>query len=291
MTLRFRPHRPAFTLVELLVVIAIIGILVALLLSAVQAAREAARSSQCKNNLRQIGLALHQYHDVMEMLPHGWVADAPEGAPGWGWVSGMLAFMEQGAAEQSLINRHLPISDPANQAARELVLNFMLCPSDGMPKQFQPGSGGFPGDNVDEGTPWSRVARSNYIGNFGSFEIEDVPSAGDGVFFHNSQVPLADVTDGLSNTLFVGERSSKLGGSVWAGMIPEVNEPMARIVGLVDHGPNDPHAHYDDFSSHHPTGVLFLLGDGSVRRIDDSVDLTIYRALATRKGNEAVPEP
>jgi prepilin-type N-terminal cleavage/methylation domain-containing protein/prepilin-type processing-associated H-X9-DG protein len=284
--------RPAgFTLVELLVVIAIIGILVALLLPAVQAAREAARSTQCKNNFRQLGVGLHNYHDVMELLPYGWIADEPEGVPGWGWASGVLPFLEQGAVEQSLIHRHQAISDPLNQAARELVLKVMLCPSDGTPQSFKPGSGGFPDHNVDEGMPWELVARSNYVGNFGTFEIEDAPSAGDGVFYHNSQVGLADVLDGLSNTLFIGERHSRLGGSVWTGMIPEINEPMARIVGIVDHPPNDPHAHYVDFSSNHPSGVHFLMGDGSVRRCENSIELEIYRALATRKGGEPFQSP
>ena len=288
---RTAESRTAFTLVELLVVIAIIGVLVALLLPAVQAAREAARSSQCKNNFRQIGLALHGYHDIMEQLPPGWSADLPEGVPGWGWASAMLPFIEQEQTDQSLIRRNLPISDPANQAARELVLPFMLCPSDGSPKTYQAGTGGFPGDNVDEGTPSLILARSNYVANFGTFEIEDAPSSGDGMFFHNSQVLLADVTDGLSNTLFIGERSSNLGGSVWTGMIPQINEPMARVVGIVDHAPNDPHAHFDDFSSNHPSGVHFLMGDGSVKRFDDSVDVTIYRGLATRKGGETAQAP
>jgi prepilin-type N-terminal cleavage/methylation domain-containing protein len=284
-------RRAAFTLVELLVVIAIIGVLVALLLPAVQAAREAARSSQCKNNFRQIGLALHNYHDIMEQLPPGWSADVPEGVPGWGWASAMLPFIEQGQADQSLIHRNLPIEDPRNQAAREHVLPFMLCPSDGSPKTYQAGTGGFPGANVDEGTPWLKVARSNYVANFGTFEIEDAPSAGDGMFFHNSQVPLADVTDGLSNTMFIGERNSELGGSVWTGMMQNVNEPMARVVGIVDHAPNDPHHHFDDFSSNHPSGVHFLMGDGSVKRFDDSIELDIYRGLATRKAGETAQAP
>src|SRR5262245_4768957 len=95
----FRSTRRAFTLVELLVIIAIIGILVAMLLPAVQAAREAARASQCKNNMRQLGLALHQYHDVMKQCPAGWIADAPEGEPGWGWNVALFPHMEQSNLE------------------------------------------------------------------------------------------------------------------------------------------------------------------------------------------------
>jgi prepilin-type N-terminal cleavage/methylation domain-containing protein len=287
--------RKAFTLVELLVVIAIIGILVALLLPAVQAAREAARASQCKNNLRQLGLALHQYHDTMKQVPAGWIADAPEGVPGWGWASHLLPHLEQTNVEQ-LIARQLPIADPANQQARETVLRILLCPSDGFEDVFMLGGGGGhdhedDGDHdhsVDEGTPLFRIARSNYIGMFGTIEIEDSPSKSDGMFFHNSAIKFANVKDGLSNTLAIGERSSKLGGSVWAGVVGEANEPMARIVGVADHTPNHRDRHFDDFSSDHPSGVHFLVGDGSVTRINDTIDLAVYQALCTiRKGEPA----
>jgi len=283
--------RPAFTLVELLVVIAIIGILIALLLPAVQMAREAARASSCKNNLKQLGLALHNYHDVMGQLPYGWVADQPEGVPGWGWSTAILAQLEQAAVEQNLINRNLPIADPANKAAREHVLPLLICPSDAGPHVFQIGADDATGHNVDSGTPVFKVAKSNYLGVFGTFEVEDAPSAGDGVFFHNSSIRFADILDGLSQTFVVGERNSKLGGSVWSGVIEGVAEPMVRIVGIADHSPKTPAAHYDDFSSHHPSGVHFLLGDGSVSRYHDTIDHAVYQALCTRGGGEAVQAP
>jgi len=289
MTVNLR--RSAFTLVELLVVIAIIGILVALLLPAVQMAREAARAASCKNNLKQLGLALHNYHDVMGQLPSGWIADQPEGVPGWGWSTGLLAQLEQAAVEQNLINRNLPIADPANQAAREHVLPILICPSDTGPHVFPIGADDATGPSVDSGTPVFKVAKSNYVGVFGTIEIEDVPSAGDGVFFHNSCIRFADIIDGLSNTLVIGERRSKLGGSVWCGVIEGVAEPMARVVGISDHTPNHPAGHFDDFSSHHPSGVHFLLGDGSVSRYNDTIDLAVYQALCTRAGGEAVQAP
>ncbi|HEX5102498.1 MAG TPA: DUF1559 domain-containing protein [Pirellulaceae bacterium] len=286
-----RPNRFAFTLVELLVAIAIIGILIAILLPAVQMARESGRAASCKNNLKQIGLALHSYHDTHGQFPAGWSADAPEGLPGWGWSSAILPFLEQQPLDRQII-RELPIEDPANQLARETLIRNFLCPSDGTRAKLHTiATGGFPGDDVDEGTPLFPVACSNYPGNFGTFEIEDAPSQGDGVFFHNSQILMASIEDGLSNTIVVGERDAALGASVWVGMISQANEPMARVVGVADHTPNHPVHHFDDFSSKHPGGVQFLMGDGSVRRYNDSIELSIYQALMTRNGKEAVPPP
>lgn len=282
----FRFRKRGFTLVELLVVIAIIGVLMALLLPAVQAAREAARATQCKNSIRQVGLALHNYHDTHERLPPGWIADAPEGTPGWGWMVSILPQLEQGALHDGLIKRNLPIDDAVNQQAREHVVKLFLCPSDPKPKQFQLGGPGGPGDTVDDGPPVFLVARSNYVGVFGTLEIEDDPTAGDGAFYFLSTTRFADITDGLSNTLLVGERGSRLGGSLWQGVVPAASEAMARIVGISDHTPNHPDAHFDDFSSYHPSGVHFVLGDGSVRRIDDHIDLAIYQGLMTIGGGE-----
>lgn len=296
-------RRNAFTLVELLVVIAIIGVLVSLLLPAVQAAREAARMSQCKNNLRQVGIALHNSHNVHNSLPAGWNANTPEGAPGWGWATTILPQLEQGNLYDGALKRNLPISDPANQFGREQVVPNFICPSDPGPKAFLIGGGGVEEEeeegehdhdhahSVDDGTPLFKVAKSNYVGMFGTSEIEDAPSDGNGVFFHNSQVNFAHVRDGLSNTIFAGERSSRFGGSVWSGVIPDANEAMARIVGVADHSPNHHEHHFDDFSSSHPSGAHFLIGDGSVRILNDEIDPVLYQALSTRAGGEVAVLP
>jgi prepilin-type N-terminal cleavage/methylation domain-containing protein len=325
-----RVKRHALTLVELLVVIAIIGVLVALLLPAIQAARESARATQCKNHLKQIGLSLHQYHDAHTVLPPGWLADEPRGEPGWGWTTHVLAYMEQKNLDEGLIRRHLPIADPANQKARETVVPLLLCPSDPAAKLFAlggdpdsgnvshsgtgaspptlfQGEGGerplFPtrtsGGNdeeaedppVDKGVALFLIARSNYVGVFGTIEIEDNAADGDGSFFFRSRTRFAQITDGLSNTLVIGERRAKLGGSLWQGVIRLANKPMARIVGVADHPPNHRRHHFDDFTSHHPGGVHFLHGDGSVSRYGDSIDLAVYRALSTIGGGETAAVP
>jgi prepilin-type N-terminal cleavage/methylation domain-containing protein/prepilin-type processing-associated H-X9-DG protein len=282
--------RRAFTLVELLVVIAIIGVLVALLLPAIQVARESARATQCRNQLKQMGLALHTYHDSWGQLPPGWAADKPEGVPGWGWSASILHQLEQHNLELS-IKTNLPIANAANQPARETAVPVFLCGSDWHPRVTTI-FGGAAGDdeafstNIEAGTPLFRIARTNYVGVFGISEIEDVPGAGEGAFYFLSRTRFAEITDGLSNTLIVGERYTKQGNSVWAGVVAGANEAMARVVGVGDHVPNDPHHHFDDFASYHPGGVHFLFGDGRVERINNQIDVKVYQSLCTRAGGE-----
>lgn len=291
------PKRRAFTLVELLVVIAIIGVLVGLLMPAVQAAREAARRTSCFNNLRQVGLALHQYHDTHRVLPSGWLAQQPgtglplaEGEPGWGWAALLLPYLEQGTIHNTVSFSHA-ITDPVNEAARLYEIEVYRCPSDIGVEYFDLGS------EEDPNEVLVRLATSNYVGVFGiteTHECEGLPPGvkceGEGVFYHQSRVDFAAVSDGLSNTLFVGERSSRHGYSTWVGSVSEGEEAMARIVGIADHPPNSKGAHLDDFSSQHPAGANFLLGDGSVRLLNDQIDEYIYRALATRANNEPVTD-
>jgi prepilin-type N-terminal cleavage/methylation domain-containing protein len=283
-------RRRAFTLVEILVVIAIIGILVALLLPAVQAAREASRAASCKNNLKQIGLALHMYHDNHRRLPPGWTGNpGPDDPTGWGWGAELLEQIEQRNV-QGIVQLNLPIDHPLNKQARETPVPTYLCPTDILEAKFVI-HGGADDEyaNQDQiGSPMFLVAKSNYAGLFGISEIEDVPSAGEGVFFHNSRLTFASISDGLSNTLLIGERGSKLGSSVWMGVISGTNNSKARIVGSADHTPNHSEHHFDDFSSFHPNGVHFLVGDGSVQRINDQINVNVYQAMATRSGGEIV---
>lgn len=279
--------RRAFTLVELLVVIAIIGVLIALLLPAVGAAREASRKLSCKNNLKQVGLALQLHHDSHKILPSGWTgfdpstggAD-PEGTPGWGWASRILPHLDERALTEQSINFKLPIMDTFHDPLRTRQLPVFRCPSDLDPEIFTL-------ESEDGSGPICDLAKSNYVGVFGKLEIEDVPGAGDGVFFHNSRISFRNIRDGLSKTILVGERYSLIGGSTWMGVIPGGEEAMCRIVGSTDHVFNDPNGHLDDFGSHHPGIAQFVFGDGSVDSLSDDIDPLVYQALSTRAGGEA----
>jgi len=275
--------RTAFTLVELLVVIAIIGVLVALLLPAVQYAREAARRTQCRSNLHNVGVAIHNFHDIHGHLPPGWNADVPDGEPGWGWAAYLLHHLEQGAIIDHQIDLDAHIDEPENDEARRGIIPVYLCPSDTHLERRFTLSGLH--------TPLFEVGRSNYAGVFGTAEIEDDPGNGDGLFYHNSYLRFADVLDGLSNTLAVGERSSRLGGTTWVGMVHGATDAMARVVGSCDHVPNHPAGHFEDFSSYHATGAHFVVADGSVQLIGSNIEHAVYQALATRQGGEAVTRP
>lgn len=311
MPLRFIMKRSvaAFALVELLVVIAIIGVLIGLLLPAVQAAREAARRTQCANNLKQVVLALHHHHDAKRHLPAGWTAFAPgtltpdpQGEPGWGWAAKILPYLEEGNTALRL-NEQVRILDPMHDAVRITSVPTFLCPSEigGPIFHLHDESGGEIGE----------LARANYVGNFGTGEIADAPSRGNGAFYHNSRVRFRDITDGLSQTLIVGERSGLHGESTWLGVIPGAEEAMARVLGAGDHVPNQPHDpdghhhhddehdegeeghahhdHLDDFGSYHSGVTMFVRADGSVTAIEDEINEAVFQALCTRAGNEIVP--
>ena len=306
-TIRSRRAR-GFTLIELLVVIAIIAILIALLLPAVQQAREAARRTQCRNNLKQLGLALHNYHDVHNTLPPGWIAgpepgsriSAPhEGLNGAGWGTMILPYVEQ-APLYDQFDSNLAITDPVNLAFSTQVLTAWQCPSDPKPEKW---------DIEEEGSPGTVLATlptANYIGNFGTEELDGCENpagtapvspngqcVGDGTLFHNSAVRFRDIKDGTSSTFLLGERRTdvQLGWySTWPGMVAEGEEAFQRILGSADHVPNHPSSHLDDFSSHHTGGAMFCMSDGSVKFITENIDHGLYQALATVRGDEVVGE-
>ena len=296
--------RRGFTLIELLVVIAIIAILIALLLPAVQQAREAARRTECKNHLKQIGLALHNYHDVHSVLPPGWIAvnsgapSAHSGTSGVGWGTMILPQMEQNNVYQ-LFNSARPLTDSSNAVFLRAQIKSYKCASDPKPDYFKVNQAG-------STTVIAELPTANYLAVFGPENLDDCENSpgilpvmadgtcrGSGMFYHNSSVRMRDLTDGTTNTLMTGERKTKPTlnwFSSWPGMIANGEEAFQRVCGSADHVPNHPATHFDDFSSHHVGGAQFSLGDGSVRFISENIDGRVYRSLATIQGGELTGE-
>ena len=293
-----KTKRNGFTLIELLVVIAIIAVLIGLLLPAVQKVREAANRMQCANNLKQIGLGLQNCHSSWNRFPPGYIdlqkvaADPNDLGHGWGWATQLLPYMEQENTFKQ-INQGKPILDASNQTTIQTVIKSYLCPSDNHNNPFIPSGISQP------------VGPSNYVALFGTGEISDDPGRGDGVFYRNSMTRISDILDGTSNTICVGERSSNLLKCTWVGVIPGAKsisplhpdqaEPAHPLTmghtGVWDpndppHTPNAPVAHVDDFWSRHTSGVNFLLCDGSVRMINNTIRPQSWAALGTRASGD-----
>jgi prepilin-type processing-associated H-X9-DG protein/prepilin-type N-terminal cleavage/methylation domain-containing protein len=304
--------RSAFTLIELLVVVGIIAILIGLLVPAVQKVREAAARTQCVNNLKQIALACHGYHDSYKRFPPGYAATVPyadgatDTAPGWGWAAFLLPYLEQGN-----VHRQLDFSQPVqNSPAVQTVLPLYLCPSD-----IAPASAFTVPDPF--GKAVCVAAPSSYAACVGGDESDTTGPTGLGVFFRNSRTRLTDITDGTSNTLLIGERAWANVKGVWAGAVPggvvrrgDLNPnpvsgaawyPAATLVLAHSHL-NNPQGHpdggLDDFSSLHTGGSNFVFADGHVSFVrsipgdnaDGSYtpDSLAFQALGTRANGETV---
>jgi prepilin-type N-terminal cleavage/methylation domain-containing protein len=292
-------RRPGFTLIELLVVIAIIGILIALLLPAVQAAREAARRSQCKNNLHQIGLGILNYESAIGSFPPGIISRAsavnePGLGPGWGWGARILPYLEQTSLR---VDFNRGITDPFHDTVRRTPLPVFLCPSD-------PVTASTFSVADDTGATLTELAFANYVGVGGTFEVTGFSDTGTGVLFRNRAVKIADIRDGTSHTLLVGERGSRQSpqttwvGAVTSASIPPLNpayeEEGPPVLVLTNTGtaedgrvPNSQFDHVEDSNSEHPQGVHFLFSDGSVHMIPNTIDARIWQALGTRAGSDA----
>jgi prepilin-type N-terminal cleavage/methylation domain-containing protein/prepilin-type processing-associated H-X9-DG protein len=295
--------RPAFTLIELLVVIAIIGMLVSLLLPAVQKVREAAARAQCQNNLKQMGLACQNYHDVNKGFPPGYLASGPyvdgatDTAPGWGWATFLLPYLEQ----QNLFQQ-IDLGQPVQSSpAIQTLLPIFLCPSD------LPPTGPF---TLTDATfsPVAVAAPSSYAATVGSDASECDAATGNGVFYRNSHTRIGDITDGTSNTVLIGDRAWSQVQGIWAGapsgavtragtQNPWQNATASAPVLVLAHNNwinirTDADGGLDDFSSNHTNGANLVFADGSVHFLasitGDGPQHQAFWALGTRAGGEVI---
>lgn len=317
--------RRAFTLVELLVVIAVAAILISMLIPAVQSAREAARQADCRNRLKQIGLALHLYEEMNGVFPSGYIyrgasakpppllssnqtgkfrVDAPppslqfqDNAPGWSWMALILAHMGEAPLHRK-IDFGMNVAAPAAAEIRGTSLRMYQCPSDTHAEdQFL---------ILDEvNRPICQAAPASYAAIFGSYGLINTdPDHGNGLFQRNSSNKVSDVQDGMSNTIAVAERAALLARAPWAGVMTGGTvrttpgapvytstielSPAMSLSRMGNRELNSPFSEPYDFFSGHPGGVNFLFADGHVRNFTASTDKDVLHSLATIRGDEVV---
>lgn len=352
--------KSGFTLIELLVVIAIIGILFSILLPAVQQVREASRKTSCGNNMRQLGLALHNFEGTFQHFPAGFTSiptrngQVPNGAyidpvtwnasPGWGWQTYLLPFME-GNNVYDRLDLKKPIWDQQHRSIVQENFQQFLCPSSsGETDPFLVVDGANIPFSPDENAPLF-LGRSHYVASHGqesawgpeagsqlrgevftniytsetsTVEIYgDVSRVADGPFYRNSKTRIAEVSDGTSTTIFLGEHSSRLSDKTWVGVVPSavihprlttpVNGPDgAATMVLVHMGPsggelditgfpiihpvNFPTYHVGQMYAEHLGGGNVCMGDGSVQFISEFVDLMVWAELSSMNEGEVVGE-
>jgi len=299
--MRESTKRSAFTLIELLVVIAIIGVLVGLLLPAVQQAREAARRASCRNNLKQMGLALHNYADQHNRLPSSSTSQIDFGV--WSpnptqyhlqsWATMILPFIDQ-APLYNTINTLVSAVDPSNYGPASQRISIYRCPT-------------FSGPDYSQSPLYTRLAPNFATRNYaamGATNVGNIWQKPDGCIYARSSTRFADINDGTSNTIFLVE-TREPNASVWidggvSSMVSrrysESNAPsyagtenslnfkpyyVANGQGIdSDYGP----------SSMHPAGIMHLFGDGSVRFLSQNINANVYDALVTRAGGEPVAD-
>lgn len=267
------PRLVGFTLVELLVVIAIIGLLLGMLLPAIQAAREAARRTQCQDNLRQIGLALHVFHDVNAALPMGCVDKRHPGNPNGkqlAWSAALLPHLEQRALWEQL-DFQSGYDDLKNARLAITPLEFYLCPS--TQRMTSDREGAFAIADTSGGPT---LAAIDYGGNYGAAFV--APSE-NGVFLYDRSITFREITDGTSWTLAVIEDTGR--GRLWDGAWIN-GENIFDIHFPVNEQQNN------EVWSDHPSGALALSCDGAVSFLSESMDTKVLKARSTRGSEELV---
>jgi prepilin-type N-terminal cleavage/methylation domain-containing protein len=248
--------RAAFTLIELLTVLSIVVVLSALMLPSVVQTQEAARLSACKNNLKQLGIAMHNYHDTYNSFPPGWVAkdQKAESGPWTGWQTSILPYLEQVALYEQIDFKDLAKTD---ETVWKTSIEVYRCPSDPM---------------VDLNPLRGKLATSSYSGNAGSQRLPgsvDPSKTYNGIFWWNSNCGIRNITDGTSNTFLVGERCITSGAGIWMGLTKNRNENDA-LSDCSHHAQLN--KSIESFSSMHPGVVQFVMCDGAVRPISETIE-------------------
>ena len=298
-----------FTLIELLVVIAIIAVLIALLLPAVQQAREAARRTQCKNNLKNIGLALHNYHDSARVFPYAWGSNEEL------WSAMILPYMDQASLYNTLSWTYPGADQPANILACQQVMQIYRCPTMSQPIRADyngiigrvPASYRVVADSLASSDDTSTRPAGYNTAIYPS--LEKFPLSG--IMYGDSSTSMRDVMDGTSNTLMVGESYTDInytkdgqGMDYWTCFAPQIDnwrpgtltgteysEAAGSTVVRINSRLNPAISGVlmeMSFGSYHIGGAHFTMGDGSVRFLSENMDLQLYQSLATIRGGEVV---
>jgi prepilin-type N-terminal cleavage/methylation domain-containing protein len=305
-----------FTLVELLAVIAIVGVLIALLLPAVQQAREAARQTQCKNNMKQIGLALHIHHEMQNCFPVNFAVRGLGGGQqivdtGRSWLTNCLPYIDQSALYNSMNHGGPLAGNAANIAAANTVIASFLCPSDdengngrlGDRSDFNvspPGSWGVTNYKACAGSNWGwGSAAWNPVSSPSGRNARSTNglNSGNGILCANQQnttgpTRMAQIRDGTSNTFAVGENLPAWTQYCWwynpngatATCAIPLNALLRRPRNVGDWSNNY------SFASKHAEGGNFIMADGSARFVSENIDIYVYRAVATISSGENASE-